>query len=180
MFVLLSILLQIRGETSEDVASIHRGNTEAFGREAEAVLVDKMRERGVLTISLVAVNDNTIIGHIAFSPVEITSEQTSLDGLTLAPVAVLPTNQNRGVGSRLVRAGLDECRKQGHEIVFLVGHPKYYPRFGFVPARAKGFECEYEAPDEAWMVIELKEGALVGKQGKVTFQPEFKEVVYNA
>jgi putative acetyltransferase len=80
----------------------------------------------------------------------------------------------------LVRAGLDECRNQGHEIVFLVGHPEYYPRFGFVPARAKGFECEYEAPDEAWMVVELKEGALAGKQGKVTFRPEFKEVVYTA
>ena len=173
-------MLEIRRETSEDLASVHKVNAEAFGREAEAVLVDKMREHGVLTLSLVAVNDDSIVGHIAFSPVEITSEKTSLNGLTIAPVAVLPSYQNRVIGSILVRAGLDECRNQGHEIVFLVGHPEYYPRFGFVPARAKGFECEYEAPDEAWMVIELKEGALAGKQGKVTFQPEFKEVVYNA
>ena len=173
-------MLQIKQETMEDIQEVHNVNAKAFGREAEAVLVDKMREHGVLTISLVAVNDDAIVGHIAFSPVEITSEKTSLNGLTIAPVAVLPSYQNRGIGSILVRDGLDECRNQGHEIVFLVGHPEYYPRFGFVPARAKGFECEYEAPDEAWMVIELKEGALAGKQGKVTFQPEFKEVVYNA
>jgi putative acetyltransferase len=172
-------LLQIRRETSEDVASVYQVDTEAFGREAEALLVDKMREHGVLTLSLVAVNDRAIVGHIAFSPVAIASEQTNLKGLTLAPVAVLPAYQNKGIGSILVRAGLDECRKQGHEVVFLVGHPAYYPRFGFVPASAKGFECEYEAPDEAWMLIELIKGALAGKLGKVTFQPEFKEVVYN-
>jgi putative acetyltransferase len=173
-------LLQIRQETTKDIQEVHNVNAKAFGREAEAVLVDKMREHGVLTLSLVAVNNEAIVGHIAFSPVEIKSELTNLNGLTLAPVAVLPAYQNKGIGSMLVRAGLDECRKQGHEFVFLVGHPEYYPRFGFVPARANGFECEYEAPDEAWMVIRLKEGTLAGKQGKVTFQPEFKEAVDNA
>jgi putative acetyltransferase len=173
-------LLQIRREMPGDIKAVHRINAEAFGREAEALLVDKMREHGALILSLVAVNDEAVVGHVAFSPVEITSEQKTLNGLTLAPVAVLPSYQNKGIGSMLVRAGLGECRKQGYEIVFLVGHPEYYPRFGFVPAKADGFECEYEAPEEAWMVIELEEGALAGKQGKVTFQPGFKEVVYNA
>jgi putative acetyltransferase len=170
-------LLQIRQETAEDIVSVHNINAEAFKREEEAVLVDKMREHGVLAISLVAVENGTLVGHIAFSAVEITSEQQSFSGLTLAPVAILPAYQNRGIGSMLVKAGLEECRKLGYEIVFLVGHPEYYPRFGFVPVKAKGFECEYEVPDEAWMVIELREDALEGRQGKVTFQPEFKEAV---
>lgn len=170
-------MLQIRRETIEDIQAIHNVNATAFEREAEAVMVDNLREHGVLTLSLVAVNEDAIVGHIAFSPVEITSEQTGLNGLIIAPLAVLPACQKRGIGSTLVRVGLEECRKLGHEIVFLVGHPEYYPRFGFVPARARGFECEYEAPDAAWMVMELKEGALAGKQGKVIFQPEFKEAV---
>ncbi|MFC1992876.1 GNAT family N-acetyltransferase [Chloroflexota bacterium] len=89
----------------EDIQEVHNVNAKAFGREAEAVCVDKMREHGVLTLSLVAVNDEAIVGHIAFSPVEITSEQTNLNGLTLAPVAVLPAYQNKGIGSMLVRAG---------------------------------------------------------------------------
>ncbi len=139
--------------------------------------MDKLRERGVLTISLVAVLDTNIIGHIAFSPVEIASEKSSFGALTLAPVSVLPAHQNRGIGSQLVTAGLEECQRLGYEIVVLVGHPNYYPRFGFVPAYAEGIGCEFEVPDEAWMLAELKQGALAGRQGKVRFQPEFREAM---
>jgi len=139
--------------------------------------VDKLRERGVLTISLVAVLDTNIIGHIAFSPVEIASEKSSFGALTLAPISVLPAHQNRGIGSQLVTAGLEECHRLGHEIVVLAGHPNYYPRFGFVPAYAEGIGCEFEVPDEAWMLAELKQGALAGRQGKVRFQPEFREAM---
>ena len=92
-------------------------------------------------------------------------------------MAILPKHQRKGIGSRLVRAGLEECRHLGHEVVVLVGHPDYYPRFGFVPARPKGLECEFEVPDEAWMLLELQQGALAGKTGTVTFQPEFREAM---
>jgi len=92
-------------------------------------------------------------------------------------MAVLPAYQRKGIGGQLARAGLEECRRLGHEIILLVGHPDYYPRFGFVPARSKGIECEFEVPEEAWMILELREGALAGRQGTVRFQPEFKEAV---
>ena len=170
-------MLTIRPEIPEDRASIHHVNQEAFGRNQEADLVDKLRKRGVLTISLVAVQATAIVGHIAFSPVEIASEKSSLGALTLAPMAVLPPHQNKGIGSQLVTVGLQECLRLGHEIIVVVGHPNYYPRFGFVLANPKGIECEFEVPDEAWMIKELKQGALAGRQGKVRFQPEFKEAM---
>jgi putative acetyltransferase len=88
-----------------------------------------------------------------------------------------PACQRKGISSQLVRAGLEECRHLGHEIVVLVGHPDYYPRFGFVPARSKGIECEFEVPDEAWMLLELREGALSSRRGTVSFQPEFREAM---
>jgi putative acetyltransferase len=170
-------LLTIRPEIPEDRASIHYINQESFGRNQEADLVDKLRKRGILTVSLVAVQDTAIVGYIAFSPVEIASEKSSFGALTLAPIAVLPTHQNKGIGSQLVTAGLEECRRLGHEIIVLAGHPNYYPRFGFVRAYPKGIECEFEVPDEAWMIAELKQGALAGRQGKVRFQPEFRDAM---
>jgi putative acetyltransferase len=170
---LLAILPEIPGDRD----SIHYVNQEAFGRNQEADLVDKLRKRGVLTISLVAVQETTIVGHIAFSPVEITAEESSFDALALGPLAVLPVHQNKGIGSQQVVAGLQECLRLGHEIIVLAGHPNYYPRFGFVRAYAKGIECEFEVPDEAWMIKELKQGALAGRRGKVKFQPEFKDAM---
>lgn len=170
-------LATIRPEIPKDQTSIHYVNQKTFHQNQEADLVDKLPKRGVLTISLVVVLESTIAGHIAFSPVEIVSERSGFDALTLAPLAVLPVHQNKGIGSQPVISGLEECRRLGHEIVVLAGHPNYYPRFGFVRAYAKGIECEFEVPDEAWMVAELKEGALAGRQGKVRFLPEFREAM---
>jgi putative acetyltransferase len=92
-------------------------------------------------------------------------------------MAVLPSYQKKGIGSQLVRAGLEECRRLGHKIVVVLGHSDYYPRFGFIPAKPRGIACELEVPDEAWMVLELRENALTGKSGTVKFQPEFHEAV---
>ena len=167
----------IRLETPEDIESIHCVNEQAFGQENESKLIEKLRNRGVLTISLVAIQDGEIVGHIAFSPVVLESECSSFEAIVLAPMAVLPTYQRKGIGSQMVRAGLEECYRLGHEIVVVLGHPDYYPRFGFVPARPKGIDCEFEAPDEAWMVLELQEGALAGRSGTVKFQPEFREAM---
>jgi len=169
--------LTIRREAPEDFDAIRHVNEQAFGRAVEADLVDHLRSRGVLTISLVATQDGEIVGHIAFSPVAVESGPASFEAITLAPIAVLPAHQRQGIGSQLVRAGLEECRQLGHEIVVVVGHPEYYPRFGFAPGKPRGIGCEFEAPDEAWMVLELREGALAGRDGIVKFQPEFHDAV---
>jgi putative acetyltransferase len=169
-------LLVIRPEKPEDIESIRNINRQAFGQENESKLVDKLRNRGALTISLVAVWDSELVGHIAFSPVVVESGTSGFTAIALAPMAVLPAHQRKGIGLQLVQAGLEECRRLGHEIVFLVGHPDYYPRFGFVPAKPKGVDCEFEVPEEAWMILELREGALAGRRGIVKFEPEFKEV----
>ena len=168
-------MVSIRSETPKDVDSIRYVNEQAFGQIEEAAIVDKLRNRNALTISLVATKDNEVVGHIAFSPVMIESQFSSSEAVALAPMAVLPAYQHKGIGSQLVRAGLEECRRLGHDIVVVLGHPDYYPRFGFVSAKQKGIDCEFEVHDEAWMILELKEGILGGRSGTVKYQPEFQE-----
>jgi len=170
-------LLIIRPETPENKAAICHVNEEAFGDTGEAGLVEKLRSRQAIILSLVAIDGDRVVGHILFSPVTVESERQSFNAVGLGPMAVLPLHQKRGVGSELVRTGLEECRRLGHEIVVLVGHPNYYPRFGFVLANPKGVKCEFEVPDESWMILELREGALAGRRGTVSFQPEFREAM---
>ena len=170
-------MIFIRPETPEDTAAIHAINQGVFGSSSEADLVDNLRTRKAHTLSLVATDGDKIVGHILFSPVTVESGCSSFAAISLAPMAVLPVYQRQGIGSQLVRAGLDECRRLGHEIVVVLGHSEYYPRFGFVPAKARGINCEFEAPDEAWMVFELREGAIAGRSGTVIFPPEFHETV---
>lgn len=170
-------MIAIRPETSEDKTAIHHVNQEAFGQTEEADIVDRLRIRGALTISLVAVQSEEIVGHIAFSPVTVEMEHSNFDAIALAPIAVLSAYQCKGIGSQLVRAGLEECRRLGCEIVVVLGHPNYYPRFGFTPAKPKGINCDFQVPDEAWMILELKESALAGRRGSVKFQPEFSGAV---
>src|ERR1044072_6444256 len=169
-------MLIVRNEKPEDIAAIHEVNEKAFGQPAEANLVDALRANGKVTFSLVAVQDDRVVGHILFSPVTIESEKESFAAVGLAPLAVLPEHQNQGIGSRLVRAGLDECRKALHESVVVLGHPDYYPRFGFTPASRYGIKSEYDVRDEVFMIMELREGALAGRSGTVKYQPEFNDV----
>jgi putative acetyltransferase len=169
-------LTTIRHEQPADIAAIHRVNERAFNAPEEAVLVDKLREHGKVILSLVAVHEAQIVGHILFSPVVIESPQQSIHAIGLAPMAVLPELQNQGIGSRLVKAGLDECRRSGHQIVVVLGHPEYYPRFGFAPASRYGIRSEYDVPDEVFMAMELQEGALTACAGTVKYQPEFNDV----
>ncbi len=168
-------MISIRRETPEDFDAIRDVNEQAFGGKQEADIVDALRKRNAVTLSLVADIDGSVVGHILFSPVTIESEPSSFAALALGPMSVLPKFQRKGIGSRLVHSGLEECRTLGHEIIVLLGHANYYPRFGFVPARARGIECEFEVPDEAWMVLELREGTLGGRKSVVKFQPEFLE-----
>ena len=165
----------IRDETPEDYADVYRVNAAAFGQEGEAALVERLRG-ACEYVSLVAAEDDRVVGHIFFSPVTVESEGESFGAVGLAPMAVLPEFQNRGVGSQLVRRGLEECARRGHEVVFVLGHPEFYPRFGFTTAKAKGLTCEYPVPDEVFMVLELKPGALRGRTGLVRYRPEFAGV----
>ena len=154
-------MLTIRPEEPEDNAAIHQVHTLAFGQPNEADLVDALRRNGGLTISLVAVQDSRIVGHIAFSPVTITSDPAPIAALGLAPMAVLPEYQRMGIGSQLVEAGLNACRSTDYGIVIVLGHPHYYPRFGFAPAKPYGIVWEHDVPDEVFMVQEIKAGVLV-------------------
>lgn len=146
-------MLSIRREIPGDIKSIRYVNEQAFGQENEARIIEKLRQRGALTISLVAVQDDEIVGHIAFSPVVVEAKGSSFEAIALAPMAVLPMHQRKGIGSQMVRVGLEECRRLGHGIVVVLGHPDYYPRFGFAQAITRGIECQFEAPEEAWMIL---------------------------
>ena len=169
-------MITIRKEEPGDIRAIRHVNERAFDQENEANIIEKLRKRSALTISLVAMQDDEIVGHIAFSPAIIAAEGSNFGAIALAPMAVLPAYQRKGIGLQMVCVGLEECRRLGHEIIVVLGHPDYYPRFGFVPAMPKGIGCEFEVPEEAWMILELQEGALAGRRGKVRFQPEFSEV----
>jgi putative acetyltransferase len=169
-------MFTIRPEEPGDAAAIHQVNTLAFGQPQEAALVAALRRNGGLTISLVAVQDGRIVGHIAFSPVTITSDTGTMDAIGLAPMAVLPEYQRRGIGSQLVEAGLHTCRTTDYGIVIVLGHAQYYPRFGFIPAKPHGMVWEHDVPEEVFMLQEIKAGALAQTRGVVKYRPEFDVV----
>ncbi len=151
-------------------------NALAFGQPQEADLVDALRRAGALSISLVAAHDDRIVGHISFSPVTLTSNTTVTDAIGLAPMAVLPEHQRTGIGSQLVKAGLEACKELGYGIVIVLGHPEYYPKFGFTPSKPFGIVWEHDVPEEVFMVKELQDRALVQKKGVVRYRPEFDAV----
>jgi putative acetyltransferase len=163
----------IRAETPCDHESVHRVNELAFGTPSEADLVNALRENAHPYISLVAIDEDQVVGHIFFSPVTIESASDSFTAMGLAPMAVLPEYQRQGIGTLLVREGLQDCRRIGHEVVVVLGHPEYYPRFGFVRASSKGLRSEYDVADDVFMVAELTTGALKGRTGLVKYRPEF-------
>ncbi len=142
-------MIIIRTEKQEDIESIREVNLMAFGQDGEGRLVDAIRQSDefIPALSLVAIENGQVVGHILFSPIKIETQTGDVDALSLAPMAVRPEFQNRGIGSELVREGLKSCKRLGHKIVVVVGHPDYYPRFGFVPARKKGLEAPFPVPD---------------------------------
>jgi putative acetyltransferase len=170
------VMIAVRTEKTEDHKSVRRVNELAFEQPNEADLVDALRANAYPYISLVAVIDEQVVGHIFFSPVSVESETGAFTAMGLAPMAVLPEYQNQGIGSQLVREGLKECERLGEDIVVVLGHPNYYPRFGFTPASLKGLRSEYDVPDEVFMVAELKPDALGGRHGLVKYHSEFGKV----
>ena len=168
----MCIELTIRPERPQDISRIRAVNERAFGQPDEAALVDAVRARGEWSISLVAVDGERLVGHVLFTPVTIEGPNSAHQAVGLAPLAVDPDYQRRGIGGRLVAQGLDRCRESGYRIAVVLGHPTYYPRFGFVPAR-HGIRFKLDVPDEAFMVLELEPGALAGCTGVACYVEEF-------
>jgi putative acetyltransferase len=166
----------IRLEQEADHQQIRIINTSAFETDAEANLVEALRQSDIPLISLVAEEQNQLIGHILFSPVSLAGQTHAPAIAGLAPMAVLPAWQGKGVGSRLVREGLKFCAEAGYAAVVVIGHPDYYPRFGFVPASTFNIKSEYEVPDEAFMLKELKKSALTGIQGVIQYHETFNQL----
>ena len=166
----------IREELAQDIESIYELNKEAFETEAEAKLVNKLREDKALILSLVALDKEKVVGHIAFSLVTIENRYIKVEALGLAPMAVSPVYQRQGIGSKLIEKGLALLLAKGYTRVVVLGHPEYYLRFGFEPAKNQGIRWEHDCPEEAFMVKELSAGAFDNVSGVVKFRPEFNEV----
>jgi putative acetyltransferase len=164
----------IRKELSEDLDAIREVNRLAFGQDAEARLVDRLRGDGLVVASLVAVEGDQLIGHILFSELPIATESAVIPAVALAPMAVIPVRQRQGVGSSLVREGLRECRDRGFAVVVVLGHLDYYPRFGFSTEKAKGIRSRYSGAH--FMALELVPRVLDGILGTVNYPPAFTEV----
>ncbi len=165
----------IRHEVPKDYLAVHHVNETAFETAAEADLVDILRKEAQPLISLVAEQDSGIVGHILFSPVRL-SGHDDLKIMGLAPMAVSPEWQVKGIGSALVRAGLENCKALGYGAVVVLGHTWFYPRFGFIPSVRFGITCESDVPEEAFMVVELETGYLMDAAGVIQYHPAFKDV----
>lgn len=165
----------LRAEQPEDRAGIAIVHGQAFPSPGEAVLVDALRTSGNLCLSLVAIEDSTVIGHVAFSPVSLNGAPGNVTGLGLGPVSVLPRRQREGVGTALIRAALKDCRELGASFVVVLGEPAYYQRFGFRPASIWGITNEYNASDE-FMALELVPGSIPRPGGLARYCPEFSSV----
>jgi len=153
----------IRTEEERDRAAVYAVNAAAFETPLEAKLVDVLRQQAQPVVSLVAEDDQTVVGHILFTPVSLTGHP-ALNIMGLAPMAVAREHQRKGIGSALVRAGLERCKQLGSGAVVVLGHPEYYPRFGFSPSSRFGIGCEYEVPEEVFMVVELTQAISMARQ----------------
>lgn len=172
-------MITIRLETPDDVVAVREVNELAFEQPAEANLVDKLRQACSDALSLVAVHDerDATVGHILFTPVVVASLGRRVVGMGLAPMAVRPDCQRQGIGSQLVRHGLNMLAERNCPFVVVVGHPAYYPRFGFEPASQHGLASQWEGmPDESFMVTILDELAMTGVRGVARYRDEFDEV----
>jgi putative acetyltransferase len=190
----------LRPEDQDDLESIRRVNESAFGRTAEADLVDALREADAVTLSAVIVLEarelgdsdasaehscdlftgeaygGEVVGHVLFTPAAVMMQDSDMRLVALGPVAVLPDRQRQGLGTMMISGCLEYLRAQGHRGVVVVGDPDFYRRFGFIQASRWGLHSELEVPDEHFMALALKPGVLGGLSGAVRFRPEFGQL----
>jgi len=168
-------MIKLRKETPADYPDIRMVNDVAFGRKAESKLVDTLRNTTgfIPDLSAVAEVDGKVIGHILFYPVTITKDEQKHASLQLAPMSVLPAFRKKSIGKLLVIYGLQAAKDLGHSSVIVLGHPSYYPKFGFERASKWNITSPFPAPDEAFLAIELKRGSLEKVSGIVVFPEAF-------
>lgn len=163
--------MKIRKENSKEIDQVYEINRKAFETETEAKLVDNLRKSGIPVISLVAELNGKLVGHILFTP--MTMDNNEIRIAALAPMAVLPEYQNKGIGSALVKKGLELCKEENYQAVAVLGHPHYYPKFGFVPSTRYDLISEYDVPKEVFMVKELVVSSLAKINGVLKYHEEF-------
>ncbi len=164
--------VHIRREDPSDRDAIRKVNHQAFGGNAEADLVNALRDDGFAAVSLIAEVDGEVVGHIMFSAIKIRTEKRAFESLSLAPMAVLARFQRQGIGSALIEGGIEECRKLSYGSILVLGHPEFYPRFGFSSNLASSLICPFGS-GEAWMALELVPESLKGVSGTVEYSAPF-------
>lgn len=169
--------MNIRTERLSDFAQVFTLNDLAFGnREDESRLVERIRasEGFIPELSLVAEENGQIVGHALFSKADLIEDEHRHEVIVLAPIAVMPSNQKTGIGGKLIQEGLKRCEALGYDFVFLIGHPTYYPKFGFTPAGSRGFELkQFKVPDDVFMVFELNVGKGKPWKGELRYPVAF-------
>ncbi|NNE05884.1 MAG: N-acetyltransferase [Xanthomonadales bacterium] len=170
-----SLAINIRAERESDRSGVYALNASAFETGSEAKLVDSLRVQLPQAISMVAELSHQIVGHIMFTRVALSNHPGAFV-MGLAPMAVAQPLQRKGIGSALVNQGLAACRAAGAGAAVVLGHPEYYPRFGFRPASSFRLGCEYDVPDEVFMAIELEPAYLSEKEGLVSYHELFTGV----
>jgi predicted N-acetyltransferase YhbS len=165
----------IKPEEKQDYGSIEIVNDIAFKQKNESILINKLREKPdfIPNLSLVAKYQNEIIGHILFFPVKIIAKESACITLSLAPMSIHPDFQNKGIGSLLIKSGLEQAKKEGFSSIIVIGHPNYYPRFGFLPASKWGIMVPFDVPDNVFLALELYEDELAKCHGMVDFPKEY-------
>ena len=161
----------IQSEEPGDIVAIRELTVGAFdGRTEEADLIDGLREGRDLLLSLVARHRGEVVGHVAFSRVIVDDPAGPEGAVGLAPISVRSDVQQRGIGARLIEAGLDQLLAAGEAVVLVVGNPAYYTRFGFSVAAAERYPCDYSGP--YFMALFL--GDVAAPRGPVTYPDAFE------
>ncbi len=167
--------MQVTAEKPGQRPAVLALNSEAFGGPAEAALVARLDRDGVVVASLVAEEQGRVVGHILFSALSVEVEGRPVEAVSLAPMCVAPGRQGQGIGSRLVRAGVEAVRSRGAEAIIVLGHEWFYPRFGFRHDLVRNLSCAFNAY-EAFMGLELKPGALGGRKGICRYPKAFDDI----
>ena len=164
--------MDVRSANKADLDAIRTVHSQAFPTAAEADLVERLHADGDAAVSMVA-DDGGIVGHMLLSRMRVDADGRRIRALALAPVAVLPERQGQGIGSALVEASLAAAREQGAQIVFLLGEPEYYSRFGFDAATAAPFSSPYAGP---YFQALLLDGLSLPASGTAEHAPAFAEL----